>query len=218
MARWIVGVTGASGMRYALRLIAELRREHQVDVVFSEAGLRVLNEEEGIATSFSRVGEELLFGDDSGNCRFYNPRDIGAEIASGSALVAGMIIVPCTMGTLASVATGVVQNLIHRAADVTLKEGRKLIVVPRETPLSRIHLRNMLTLSEMGAVIVPAMPGFYHRPASIDQLVDMMVMKILDQIGIHTNLAERWGSATDSGAAAGGKLEPFAAPPQRFKV
>jgi 4-hydroxy-3-polyprenylbenzoate decarboxylase len=133
-----------------------------------------------------------LCGRDADNVYFYNPRDIGAKIASGSALFDGMVIVPCTMGTLGAIAHGICDNLIHRAADVTLKEGRKLVIVPRETPLSAIHLENMLSLTRVGARIVPAMPGFYHQPAQISDLVDMMVMKIFDQMGIRTDLVQRW--------------------------
>jgi 4-hydroxy-3-polyprenylbenzoate decarboxylase len=190
---WVVAFTGASGMRYGLRLLeiaAEVMQE--VHVVFSEAAIRVLREEEGLAVSASTLSMQKLCGSDASNVRFYNPRDIGAKIASGSALFDGMVIVPCTMGTLAAVAHGICENLIHRAADVTLKEGRRLVVVPRETPLSAIHLENMLTLTRAGARMVPAMPGFYHQPKSIDDVVDMMVMKILDQMGIHRDLVPRW--------------------------
>ena len=192
-------MTGASGMRYARRLletIADINRE--VHVVVSESALRVLHEEEGIKLSASRLSAETLLGKALPNLFFHNVNDVGAEPASGSAQFAGMVICPCSMGTLGAVAHGICHNLIHRAADVTLKERRKLIIVPRETPLSSIHLKNMLTLTEAGATIVPAMPGFYHRPASIDDLVDMMVMKVLDQMGIENSLADRWreGSKT----------------------
>ena len=127
----------------------------------------------------------------------YNVKDIGARIASGSALFSGMVVVPCSMGTLGAISSGLCQNLIHRAADVTLKEGRKLILVPRETPLSAIHLENMLKLSRIGAVILPAMPGFYHQPVAISDLVDMLVMKILDQMGLSSNLVTRWKEHED---------------------
>jgi 4-hydroxy-3-polyprenylbenzoate decarboxylase len=103
-----------------------------------------------------------------------------------------MVIIPCSMGTLGAIAHGISEHLVHRAADVTLKEGRRLIIVPRESPLSTIHLRNLLTLSELGVRIVPAMPGFYHNPESLDDLVSHFTMKVLDSMGIHTNLAERW--------------------------
>ena len=197
--KWIVGVSGASGMKYALRLIEVLSDSvAEVHIVFSEAALRVMREEEGRALSFSRLSGKTLFGRDVTNLYFYNSKDIGATIASGSALFEGMVVVPASMGTLAAIANGYSQNALHRAADVTLKEGRKLVIVPRETPLSKIHLRNMLTLAEAGASIVPAMPGFYHQPESIADLVDMMVMKILDQMKIENDLSKRWKGKEDT--------------------
>ncbi len=192
--RWVFALTGASGMRYALRLL-DVAQQHlgEVHVVISEAGLRVLREEEDIKCSFGSLDAKTLIGRAADNFIFYNPRDIGAKIASGSALFDGMVIAPCSMGTMASIANGISANLVHRAADVCLKENRRLIIVPRETPLSAIHLENMLKLSKAGARVVPAMPGFYHRPASLNELIDMMAMKILDQMGIHDHgLAERW--------------------------
>lgn len=192
--KWIIGVTGASGMAYALRLIQQVSAVvTELHVVFSEAALRVLKEEEGIALSFNKLSGEALFGERRDNIVFHNNKDIGALIASGSVLFDGMVICPCSMGTLGAVANGLCQNLIHRAADVTMKEGRKLIIVPRETPLSAIHLENMLKLSRVGVTILPAMPGFYHQPSSITELVDMLVLKIMDQMRITTNLIARWG-------------------------
>ncbi|MBX7143866.1 MAG: UbiX family flavin prenyltransferase [Oligoflexia bacterium] len=202
---WIFGITGASGMRYALRLLEICSTIlPELHVVISEAGLRVLREEENKSLSYASLNMQRLCGVDRDNVVFYNPRDIGARIASGSMLFEGMVIVPCTTGTMAAVAHGICDNLVHRAADVTLKERRKLVVVPRETPLSTIHLENMLTLSRAGAALVPAMPGFYHQPASIDELVDMMVMKILDQMGIPNSLVKRWKEdlSADIGRAA----------------
>lgn len=192
--RWVFALTGASGMRYALRLL-DVAQQHlgEVHVVISEAGLRVLREEEDIKCSFGSLDAKTLIGRSADNFYFYNPRDIGAKIASGSALFDGMVISPCSMGTMAAVANGISENLVHRAADVCLKENRRLIIMPRETPLSAIHLENMLKLSRAGARIVPAMPGFYHRPESLEEVIDMMAMKILDQMGIHEHgLAERW--------------------------
>jgi 4-hydroxy-3-polyprenylbenzoate decarboxylase len=191
--RWVIALTGASGMCYALRLL-DVAQQHltEVHVIMSEAALRVLREEENLKISYGSVSSKLLFGRDVNNVFFHNPRDIGAVCASGSALMDGMVIVPCSMGTLAAVANGMSENLIHRTADVTLKEGRRLILVPRETPLSAIHLENMLKLSRLGARMVPAMPGFYHQPRELSELVDMMVMKVLDQMGIHVNLVDRW--------------------------
>jgi len=144
----------------------------------------------GSAASSVFSDSEIL----SGKIVYHHYRDYSAGIASGSFLTGGMVICPCSMGTLASVATGQSQNLIHRAADVHLKERRKLIVVPRETPLSVIALGNMKALAEAGATILPAMPGFYHDPKSISDLVDFVVARICDQLGVHHELTKRWGS------------------------
>lgn len=192
---WVIGVTGASGLCYATRLIEVMAEvNHDLHVIFSDAALRVLSEEENRKISQRRLAKELFPDQQYDNITWHNPNDIGASIASGSVSTEGMVIVPCSMGTLAAAVNGLSQNLIHRAADVTLKEGRKLILVPRETPLSEIHLENMLKLSRARARIVPAMPGFYHQPSEIRDLVDMMVMKILDQMGIRVDLVERWKS------------------------
>lgn len=191
--RWIVGVSGASGMRYALRLLDVLcGAVGEVHAIFTDSALRVLQEEEGIALSASRLSAEQLLGSPRANLFFHPFRDIGAELASGSAPFEGMVVIPCSMATLAAIAAGLADNLLHRAADVTIKERRPLILVPRETPISSIHLRNMLTLSDCGVSIVPAMPGFYHRPTSIDDLIDMQVMKVLDQMRIPSDLVARW--------------------------
>ena len=196
---WIVGVTGASGMPYALTLIDQLEQCcDEVHIVFSEAAFRVLQEEQELKLKASRLSADVLLGRSSDRLFFYDNKDIGAAIASGSFLTEGMVIVPCSMGTLGAVANGLCQNLIHRAADVVLKEGRRLVIVPRETPLSTIHLENMLKLSRVQARIVPAMPGFYQCPEQIQDLVDMMAMKILDQMGIHRELVPRWGMERES--------------------
>lgn len=182
-------------MRYGLRLLQVLAESvSEVHAVFSEAALRVLAEEEGKKISQSELSAERLFGAEQENITFYRPRDIGATIASGSAVFDGMVICPCSMNTLAAVASGYASNLVTRAADVTLKEGRRLVIVPRETPLSSIHLENMLRLTKCGVRVVPAMPGFYHQPETIDDLVDMLVMKILDQMAIPNELAKRWSA------------------------
>lgn len=199
---WIVGVTGASGTVYGRRLV-QLLIEHQpeieIELVFSEAALRVMREEEGIKTGISSCRLSQVLGFETDRVRIHNNRDIGASIASGSYLTSGMVIVPCSMATLGAVAHGIPQNLIHRAADVIIKEGRKLILVPRETPLSAIHLENLLKLSRLGACIFPAMPGFYHQPKSIAELVDMMVMRIMDQMGIAAAGMKRWGTEKSAG-------------------
>lgn len=190
---WVIGVTGASGVRYAMRLLQVLPSlVDEVHSVFSEAALRVLNDEEGLAISQSTLSLEKLCGCVANNVTFYNSRDIGARIASGSMLTSGMVIIPCSMSTLGALAQGIPSHLVHRAADVTMKEGRKLIIVPRETPLSPIHLENMLKLSRYGVKVIPAMPAFYNRPTSIEELVDQFVMKVLDGMGVAHTLGRRW--------------------------
>jgi len=204
--RWIIAVTGASGTVYARRLLRTLV-DHvpgvQLDVVVSQAALRVMHDENGLPASIRRLTPELLVGfptdtievfSDRDDCpvTIHNNRNIGAGIASGSCPTDGMVIVPCSMKTLAAVACGYGENLIARAADVIIKEQRRLILVPRETPLSAIHLENMLKLARLGVSIVPAMPGFYQSPKTIDDLVDMMVMRILDQMGFQVDIAPRW--------------------------
>lgn len=197
--RWIVGVSGASGVCYARSLLRHLSfLAEELHLVCSESAIRVLAEEEGIKLSAARLSLQAVVGEGGAlgpaKVAVYQPRDIGARIASGSALMSGMVIAPCSMSTVAAIASGAGSNLLHRAADVTLKEGRRLVLVPRETPLSALHLENMLRLSRLGVRIVPAMPGFYHRPRSIEELVEMMTMKILDQMGYHRDLVQRWRS------------------------
>jgi 4-hydroxy-3-polyprenylbenzoate decarboxylase len=193
LSKWVVGVTGASGIRYACRLLEVLPSlVDEVHVVFSESALRVLHDEEGIAVSGTSLSLEKVCGVTADNVTVYNSRDIGARIASGSMLTSGMVVIPCSMATLGALAHGTPTHLVHRAADVTMKEGRPLIIVPRETPLSPIHLENMLTLARYGVKIVPAMPGFYNRPASVAELVDQFVMKVLDSMGVAHSLGRRW--------------------------
>ncbi len=192
--KWIVGVSGSSGMPYTLKLIEFLAESgYEVHIVFSDAALRVMAEEQNIKISHNGLSSKKLFGREIAGLKFYSPKDIGAWFASGSAPCDGMVIVPCSMASLGMIAHGCGNNLIHRAADVCIKEGRKLVIVPRETPLSEIHLENMLKLTRMGVKVVPAMPGFYHQPKSLQDLVDMMVMKILDCMGVDNQLVKRWG-------------------------
>lgn len=193
---WVVGVTGASGVRYAVRLLQVLPGlVDEVHAVFSDAALRVLNDEEGLAISQSALSLDKLCGSTGNNVIFYNSRDIGARIASGSMLTSGMVVIPCSMSTLGALAHGIPSHLVHRAADVTMKEGRQLIIVPRETPLSSIHLENMLKLSRCGVKVIPAMPAFYSRPNSVEDLVDQFIMKVLDGMGVAHNLGRRWKEA-----------------------
>jgi len=195
----VIGITGASGAVYATRLLEILvRGGRRVHLTVSPAGAEVLKTELGISVDLEKFDAGQLGLPlqriEPGTLAYHHYRDYSAPIASGSFLTAGMVICPCSMGTLASVANGLSTNLIQRAADVHLKERRKLIVVPRETPLGSIQLENMKRLSDAGAVVLPAMPGFYHQPKSIADLVDFVVGRILDQLGIEKDLAPRWGT------------------------
>jgi 4-hydroxy-3-polyprenylbenzoate decarboxylase len=168
---------------------------YSIELVISESARLVIREEMGLSLKSYTRTEDLtpLFGESIlGKLRAYSPKDFTAAIASGSYPTAGMVIVPCSMGTLGAVANGLSQNLIHRAADCILKEGRRLVIVPRETPLSAIHLENMLKLARLGARVVPAMPGFYSGAQSISDIIDFMTGKILDQLEISHALYPRW--------------------------
>jgi len=196
LSRYIVTMTGASGVIYGLELIAELlKREHEVHLVVSEPASLVLIQEMNWQNqkSIETALREYL---PDGNLYYYQNSDIGARIASGSFIAEAMVIIPCTMSTLASVANGMSNNLIERAADVMLKEHRSLIVVPRETPLSAVHLRNMLRLAEMGVSIVPAMPAFYHRPESLNEIILFIVGKVLDIMRIPHDIFRRYEGLT----------------------
>lgn len=192
MPRYIVAVTGASGVIYGVRLTGELLdRGHEVHLIVSQPGCLVLKHEMGWDIGEHPEDSLRRYFPQPG-LYLYNNADIAARLASGSFITEGMVIVPCTMSTLAAVANGLSNNLIERAADVMLKERRPLTIVPRETPLSVVHLRNMLHLAEMGAAIVPAMPGFYHQPGSIDEMVSFMTGKILDMMRITNNSFQRY--------------------------
>ncbi|HEY0303586.1 MAG TPA: flavin prenyltransferase UbiX [Longimicrobiales bacterium] len=186
-----LAMTGASGARYAVRLLQVLNDAHvPVSLIISDVGWRLLNEEMDIR---DEAGLRLLTGD-WGRVKVFADTDRGATPASGSAPSRGMVVCPCSMGTLASIAQGTTRSLIERAADVCLKERRKLILVPRETPYSSIHLENMLRLTNAGAVVLPASPGFYHRPESIDELIDFVVGRVVAQLGIDVRIGPRWAA------------------------
>lgn len=186
-----LGITGASGAPYAVRLLRALvETRTPTRLIVSAYGLRLLAEESGI----DGVDELRAATGDWTHVQLYQAGDRGATPASGSAPSRGMVICPCSMGTLASIAAGVSRSLVERAADVALKERRPLILVPRETPLSLIHLENMTRLARAGATILPAAPGFYHQPRSIDDLVDFVVGRVLDHLGVENTLARRWRS------------------------
>jgi len=192
-----LGITGASGAPYAARLLEALAEQDcEIGVCASSAGIEViatelygnarLSRDETLARLLEPVGSAATL---------YDPNDWKAPYASGSAKVDAYVICPCSMGTLGTIASGAMQNLIHRAASVAIKEERRLILMPRETPLSTIHLRNMLTLREAGATILFLAPGFYHGAETVSDLVDFVVARALDQLGLDNTLAKRWGSA-----------------------
>lgn len=193
-----VAITGASGSIYAYRTLLHLAASGvmtRINLIMSGAALTVARVELGAdlrAADSASINRWLSLPDDSKLIRLHRLDNLAAAPASGSYVQAGMVVVPCSMGTLGAMASGAGSNLIHRAADVTLKEGRKLVVVPREAPYNEIHLENMLRLSRAGARILPASPGFYHRPRDINELVDHLCFRILDQFAIPHDQKSRW--------------------------
>ena len=190
--------TGASGMPYGVRLLeCLLKAQVRVSLLYSSAAQIVARQEMDLSLP-ARAKDaaeffSLRFGAQPGQLQAFGREEWFAPVASGSNPADAMVICPCTMGTLAAIAAGMADNLIERAADVALKEARKLVLVPRETPLSAIHLENMLRLSRAGAIILPANPGFYHHPQTVQDLVDFVVARILDQVGVQHDLMPRWG-------------------------
>jgi 4-hydroxy-3-polyprenylbenzoate decarboxylase len=217
MSRFFVGITGASGHAYGAALLrALLAAGHDVDVALTEAGCKVLRHELGVDAGLR--GERLaaalpqwLGAEAARRVRVFGESEVEAPPSSGTALTGGVVLCPCSMGTLARVAAGFSSNLIERAADVALQEGRRLVVVPREAPYSVLHLENMLRLARLGARVLPASPGFYHRPQSIDDLVAHLTGKVLDALGVEHALARRW-SGLDAPPPEPG-LEGAARPP-----
>ncbi len=193
MENIIVGITGASGAVYAQRLLQILcRMEYNIHLVISDAAALIIKHELGIDLNHKQPNLVDFLGYASDNIIHYNNSDIGATIASSRYPIKAMVIIPCSMNTLCSIAHGISNNLVQRAASVTIKEGRKLAVVPRETPLSSIHLEAMLKLSSAGACILPAMPGFYNNPKTITDQVDFIAAKVLDVLGIKHTLIPNW--------------------------
>jgi len=190
----VVAITGASGAPYSVRLLQALAAAGQPSwLIVSEHGFRLLQTESGVGDLKAlrdRVGAAAW----DATVRVFDDRDRGALPASGSVQTRGMVICPCSMGTVAAIAMGTSRSLVERAADVVLKERRKLVVVPRETPYSDIHLENMLRLTRAGAIVLPASPGFYHRPESIEELVDFVVGRILDHVGVRNEMP-RWSDS-----------------------
>lgn len=193
----VVAITGASGSIYGLRLADELlKKGGDVNLIISPSGFLVIEQELGLRLGKSKkeieAGLKKYFKKSSGHLKYHSHNDLLSLLASGSSSRKDIIICPCSMGTLARIAAGISGNLIERTADVVLKEKGRLVIVPRETPLNQIHLENMLKLCKMGVHIIPAMPAFYQKPKAIGDMVDFVVGKILDAMGIENNLYRRW--------------------------
>ncbi|HTH60757.1 MAG TPA: UbiX family flavin prenyltransferase [Paraburkholderia sp.] len=198
--RIVVGLSGASGATIGVRLLAALRRigRHETHLIVSPSGMVTAAQELGLARGDLEAMADVV----------HNVRDIGASVASGSFVTEGMVIAPCSMKTLASVANGFADNLIARAADVALKERRRVVLVARETPLNLAHLRNMTLATEMGAIVMPPVPAFYAHPQTIDDVVDHTVGRILDLFGIeHDEIAKRWSGLADAFASSDAQAE-----------
>jgi 4-hydroxy-3-polyprenylbenzoate decarboxylase len=196
MKRITLAFTGASGMAYGVRLLeCLLEAGCRVDLLISQAARIVARQELALTLPGDNAALAGYFQSrfPGGELRAYGEKEWFAPAASGSNPADAMVVCPCTMGSLAAIAHGLADNLMERAADVMLKERRPLVLVPRETPFSLIHLRNMTALAEAGATILPANPGFYHRPASVAEVVDFVVARVLDQLGVSHRLVQRWG-------------------------
>jgi 4-hydroxy-3-polyprenylbenzoate decarboxylase len=190
-----VGISGASGAPYAVRLLEaldQLSEITRIHLVISTNGFILLKQEMAISISAKNFKVSRLLGHDSKKIRFYDNMNFYSPIASGSYPTDGMIIIPCSTGTLGAIASGASSNLIQRGAEVVLKERKRLVLVIRETPLSSIHLENCLRITQAGGVIVPASPGFYHRPAAISELIDFIVGRVLDQFHLDHKVGKRW--------------------------
>ncbi len=204
----VLGISGASGMIYAVRSLKFLlNNNYNVDVVASKAAMMVWQSENNIAIPSNLRSQEQFWRDRSeaqdGKLVCHQWGDVGATIASGSFRTLGMLVIPCSMATVAKIAHGLSSDLLERAADVHLKEGRRLVIVPRETPFSLIHLRNLTTLAEAGARIVPAIPAWYHHPQTIEDLVDFVIARALDQLDIDADLIQRWQGRTPTNISEG---------------
>jgi 4-hydroxy-3-polyprenylbenzoate decarboxylase len=208
----ILGITGASGLIYAVRALKYLlAADYKIELVASKSTYMVWQSEQNIRMPVEPVQQEQFWRQQAGvetrgKLRCHPWGDVGANIASGSFRTLGMIVIPCSMSTVAKLAAGLSSDLLERAADVQLKEGRKLVLVPRETPFSLIHLRNLTTLAETGVRIVPAIPAWYHNPQSIEDLVDFVVARALDQLDIDCIPIQRW-QGSEERQKAGGKRQ-----------
>jgi len=198
---YVVAITGASGSIYGKRFLQELLKHNfDVSLIISNPGKLVISHELGFTFSEQTATAEIFDWLDvpytEGELKYYRDDDFMAPTCSGSHVTKGMVILPCSMATLGAIANGISSSLIERSADVALKESRRLVIVPRETPLNRIHLKNLLKVEEAGAKIVPAMPAFYNDPRTVEEMVDFVVGKVLDQLGIEHELFVRWSLET----------------------
>ena len=199
MSKFIIAISGASGSAYGVAIIKGLAGAgHSVSITATREGLSILKDETGLDWSgdnenavTEKIEKDLVLG--FGTAAFYHEDNLYAPIASGSYCAGGMVVAPCSMKTLAGIATGYSNNLIERAADVMLKERRNLVIIPRETPLSEIHLENMLRLARMGVRVLPAMPGFYNHPKTVEDMVNSIAGRALDLLGVENELYPRWG-------------------------
>ena len=211
-----VAITGASGSIYAYRTLVHMAASgvvERINIILSDSAVTVARVELGVDlrnADSARINNWLGLPKESKLVQLQRLDNLAAKAASGSHRQEGMVVVPCSMGTLGAIASGLSTNLIHRAADVTLKEGRRLVLVPRESPMNAIHLENMLRLSRAGAHIIPASPGFYHRPQTIEQLVDHLVFRILDHLGVPHSDQTRWQGLNNQPAE---ELVPAYEPP-----
>ena len=210
MGVYVLGIAGASGAPYARRVLEQmLVGGHEVKLVISDAGRKVIDVEEDLVltgnteTDTPSILEWSHSTSSIGSLQMYHHKDVAAPIASGSFPIDGMAVVPCSGGTLGRIAHGVSNGLLERAADVCLKERRRLVLVPRELPLSLIHLRNMTAVTEAGAIVLPASPGFYHGPTQIDDLIDMVAGRILSVLGINSSLMKPWTGPEESSHLGG---------------
>jgi 4-hydroxy-3-polyprenylbenzoate decarboxylase len=194
MKKYVLAITGASGSIFGLRVLAELAKSSQVFVSASSSAIPIIKDETGLDLEGPHPDRVLRQFTGSGNIHFFFDTELAAPISSGSFHTDGMFVVPCSMKTLSSIAHGLAHNLIARSADVMIKEGRKLLLSPREMPFSPIHLENMLKLARIGVKIVPPVPAFYHKPESLDDLIDSIAGRILDNMGIENDLFRKWGS------------------------
>jgi 4-hydroxy-3-polyprenylbenzoate decarboxylase len=189
MKKFIVAITGASGILYGFKLVEELIKSFEVELILSESAIHVINHETDLKiNNFEEFKEKFSLP----NLNVYSEKQINSPFASGSYKTEGMFIVPCSMKTLSAIANGYADNLITRTADVMIKEGRRLIISPREMPLSAIHIENMLKLARLGVTIAPPIPAFYNKPESIEDIINFVVGKLLDCSGIENNLYRRW--------------------------